>query len=471
MKEIILEMGRVRSSIIGDYPHAKTRIELSFRPEGYQFAPTFQRGHWDGRIGYLTKNGTYPSGLTYRLYKFLESIGYKVRVKATYDRPPAIKKKDMDCTLKGMKARKYQLEAAWTALNKHRGVIKLPTAAGKTVIAILIIKNLNGRVLFLTNLKDIFHQTAKRFANEFGEGEVGLVGDGYKQLSRRITVGMVQTLIKIAPAARKVLLTGIDIFIGDEIHHSKAKTWKKTIDSCPALYRIGLTATPGEGSKAMPLEAVTGRIIYEKTVTDLASKGFLSLPTILMSRISKPTVSNRLDYHQAFREGIVENLRRNERIISVCHGLIKYGHGPVLVFSTSIEQLVKLWGIAFVSGLNYNTLTGKNTSYERMKTIGEMKAGKLDVLFVSTIFDEGVDIPNVGSVVMAAVGKNKTKLIQRLGRGMRIANGKKTFIVVDFYDDTCKYLLNHSKHRRSIYKKEGYQWLLFTVGARLHHPG
>lgn len=462
MKEIILEMGRVRSAIIGDYPHAKTRKELSFRPEGYQFAPTFQRGHWDGRIGYLTKNATYPSGLTYRLYKFLTSLGYKVRVKSTYDRPPGTKKSEMDCKLKGMKARKYQLEAAWTALNKHRGVIKLPTAAGKTVIAILIIKNLDGRVLFLTNLKDIFHQTAKRFIIEFGEGAVGLMGDGIKQTDRRITVGMVQTLIKLRPNIRKDLLSDMTVFIGDEIHHSKAKTWKKTIDSCPAIYRIGLTATPGEGSKAMPLEAVTGRIIYEKTVTDLASKGFLSLPTILMSRISKPIVSNRLDYHQAFREGIIEHKRRNDRIISICRGLIKYGHGPVLVFSTSIDQLVKLWGLAFVAGLDYCTLTGKNTSGERIETIRQMKAGKLDVLFVSTIFDEGVDIPNVGSVVMAAVGKNKTKLIQRLGRGMRIAKGKKTFVVVDFYDDTCKYLLTHSKRRQSIYKKEGYP---VTVGS------
>jgi superfamily II DNA or RNA helicase len=355
-----------------------------------------------------------------------------------------------------MKPRIYQLEAVWAAVNERQGVIKLPTGAGKTVVATLVIRTLNQKTLFLTHKKDILKQTYDRFCLEFGKDKVGLLGDGMNIPGELVTVAMVQTLVKQPPATRLPFLKEMKVFIGDEIHHAGAKTWSTTIKSCKAVYRIGLTATPFDGPKAMSLEASTGPVIYTAKIDDLADKGYLSRPEVVMVPINKPEVSDRFDYHQAVELGITENTFRNKRIVNFAGGLVKRGYGPVLVFSTTLKHLGKLMVLSTTKGLNFNVLSGSDSTDERKRTIERMKDGKLDVLFVSTIFDEGVDIPNVGAVIMAAVGKSKTKLIQRLGRGMRVAKGKNTFLVVDFYDDTCKYLLNHSKKRRTIYKKEGH---------------
>ena len=466
-KPLTIEMGIVRSKIIGDYPYSKTSNELSFRPEGYQFSPLYQRRLWDGRIRYLTKNHTFPSGLTIRLRDYLRSLGHPITVKYMYTPPPAFQKKNINPQLNNMKARQYQLEAAWIAINQRRGVIKLPTGAGKTVVAVIIIRTIGKRTLFLTHKKDILHQTYDRFVDEFGKNRVGRIGDGIKEQGREITVGMVQTLIKLKN--KRAVLDGIDVFIGDEIHHAAAKTWSRTISQCKAMYRLGLTATPFDGPRAMSLEAATGPVIYTAPVKELADKGYLSLPEIVMSRITKPRVNPRFDYHQAFRAGIVDHSRRNKRIIAICQRLVRNRRGPVLVFSTTLDHLAKLMVIASNVGLNHEVLSGSDSSKTREKVKRTMKAGKLDVLFVSTIFDEGVDIPNVGSIIMAAVGKNKNKVIQRLGRGMRVAKNKKKFLVVDFWDDTCEYLLKHSTRRKNIYKKEGYDVFIGSLKGWLEN--
>jgi superfamily II DNA or RNA helicase len=397
-----------------------------------------------------------------RLKAFLNELGYPITIKYLYTPPPAFMKKNINPQLYKMKPRKYQMEAAWIAVNQRRGVIKLPTGAGKTVVSVIIIRTIGKRTLFLTHKKDIFHQTYDRFVKEFGKNRVGRIGDGIKEYDREITIGMVQTLVKLGSKNKKRVLAPVDVFIGDEIHHAGAKTWARTIAQCKAMYRLGLTATPFDGPKAMSLEAATGPVIYTAPVHKLAAKGYLSLPEIVMTRLTKPEINPRFDYHQAFRAGIIENSRRNKRIIAICQRLVKNRRGPVLVFSTTLDHLESLMEMAAEKRMNFNILTGADSSKERTRVTNQMKRGKLDVLFVSTIFDEGVDIPNVGSIVMAAVGKNKNKLIQRLGRGMRVAKNKNKFLVVDFWDDTCKYLLAHSTRRKNIYKKEGYA---VTVGS------
>jgi len=455
MKKIVLKRGITTTQIEGDFPWSKVRNGLGYKMKGYQFSPAFRNG-WDGVISFVTRKGVIPAGLTSRAVELFKSLKYDVSVQDTYTPPPTFKKKNIARDLVGMKPRRYQLEATWNAVNKRQGVIKLPTGSGKTVIAILIIKTLRLRTVFLTNRSEIMYQTYKRFCKEFGEDKVGLIGDGRRKYGSLVTITMVQTLVKLVPE-ELVRVLGVDVFIGDEIHHAKAKTWKGTIKKCPAVYRIGLTATPGDAGELMELEAVTGPIMYDAKVDDLAKEGFLTKPsTIVMSRLTSPEISNRYDYHQTFKRGIVENTRRNSRIISICRVLVSKGRGPVLVFSTSIPHLRKLADLASEKGINYDLLSGRDTSQARARVIEGVDGGHIDVLFVSTIFDEGVDIPNIGSVVMAAVGKSKTKVIQRIGRGMRVAQGKKGFTIVDFWDDTCKYLLNHSKRRRSIYKGEGY---------------
>jgi superfamily II DNA or RNA helicase len=82
-----------------------------------------------------------------------------------------------------------------------------------------------------------------------------------------------------------------------------------------------------------------------------------------------------------------------------------------------------------------------------------MRNGELDVLVASKIFDQGIDIPELNSLVLAGSGKSSARALQRIGRVIRKGKDKKDAIVVDFYDQ-CKYLREHSKARKNIYMTE-----------------
>jgi superfamily II DNA or RNA helicase len=456
MNEIILEVDRREAQIIGEFPFGKVSKELSFHPPGYQFMQAFQRGHWDGRIRFMKKNKRIPAGLVSRLQKFLISLDYQVKIQYTYPLPPTFKKENIRTDLKDTSGRAYQLNACMKAINLRRGIIKLPTGSGKTVIAALIISNLMRPTVFLTHRKEIMHQTYERFVHEFGRNNVSRLGDGLKGKPRLITVGMIPTLERMPVKKRADILSDRECLIADEVHMAKSKSWNKVVNACPAIWRIGLSATPKEGGMIMALEAHTGPIIFDAKAQDLAKKGYLTLPEIVLSRIAEPKISERYDYDQAYRMGIIDNDRRNRRIALMAKLLVAKGWGPTIVFSTKLDHIENMQYYADEFSLNYAILTGKDSSKNRKKEIERLKAGTLDVLFVSTIFDEGVDIPNMGSGIMAGVGKSQAKLIQRMGRTMRPAPGKEKVIIIDFWDDTCRYLLNHSKKRRAVYKREKY---------------
>jgi len=416
MKKIILEIDRLDATIIGEYPFGKVSKALSFRPKGYQFTPPFQKGHWDGRIRFLKKGNKFPAGLVPRLQKFLKSLDYQVEIRYTYPLPPAFKKANIRTEFGDKTGRAYQLNAVMKALNQRRAIIKQPTGSGKTLIAGLIIKNLMRPTFFLTDRKVLMHQTYDIFVNVFGRDNVSRLGDGLKGKPRLITVGMVPTLHKMNVNTRKELLSMAEVLILDEVHKAKSKSWNKVLNSCYAIWRIGLTATPEEGGNIMNLEAHTGQIIQTANAKELAEKGYMVLPDIVISRISEPKISDRYDYDQAFRIGIIDNERRNRRIALMAKLLVRSGYGPVLIFSTKLDHLDNIQNWADEFELNYSILTGKDKSTTRKKEIQRMIDGELDVMLTSTIFDEGVDIPNLGSAILAGVGKDKGKLIQRIGR-------------------------------------------------------
>jgi len=82
-----------------------------------------------------------------------------------------------------------------------------------------------------------------------------------------------------------------------------------------------------------------------------------------------------------------------------------------------------------------------------------MKAGELDVLIASRIFDQGIDIPDLDALVLAGSGKSSARALQRIGRVIRKGKDKKDAIVVDFLDN-CRYLRDHSMIRKKIYETE-----------------
>lgn len=101
-------------------------------------------------------------------------------------------------------------------------------------------------------------------------------------------------------------------------------------------------------------------------------------------------------------------------------------------------------------------LIGKDKSEVRAKAIEDLQSGRLRAA-ISTVFDIGVDIPELRKVIIGSGGKSQVNVLQSLGRGLRTATGKTVVEIIDFSDHHHILLKRHADTRRKIYRDEGFQ--------------
>jgi superfamily II DNA or RNA helicase len=123
----------------------------------------------------------------------------------------------------------------------------------------------------------------------------------------------------------------------------------------------------------------------------------------------------------------------------------------------SLEHMSKMSDWLSKTDLTFTTLKGSDASSRRSKIYKRIDNREIDVVIVSTIFDEAIDVSNVRTLIKASSGKSDVRTIQNLGRGMRLAKGKDKVLLIDFFDETHEYLERHARKRRSTYRKEGYE--------------
>jgi superfamily II DNA or RNA helicase len=464
MKFARLRVTPLRTYITGNYPYGKLSDFLSYRPEGYHFMPKFQSGVWDGYMRLFTK-GSFPTGLLPRVLTFLEDNKVQVSYLSKYKYP------EVDLRETTTELRDYQREAVLIALGHGRGVLKMPTGSGKTLCGAVLIKSLRKKALFLTHKKEILYQAynpdAKNedemgvFEKEFGREFLGIIGDN-KVEPNLIDVAMVQTLSRNKKKFAKHLATK-RLIIVDEVHHAKSPSWYHLIQKIKAPYRYGLSATPEFGDKKMLLEAATGPIIYTAKAGKLIKEGYLSMPQIFMVKVDDEDLPDRYDYQTAYSRGVMLSEKRNALVARVTEDLITSGLAPVLVIVNKVEH-----GNYLVKHMPHIPFAhGQHSSKKRREYIKQLGTGELEGLIVSPIFGEGVDIPAIRSMVLAGAGKSPIKLIQEVGRGMRVEDDKTEVTIVDFYDELHSYLRKHSKKRIKVYKYAGYNVDLIEEGVIL----
>ena len=103
--------------------------------------------------------------------------------------------------------------------------------------------------------------------------------------------------------------------------------------------------------------------------------------------------------------------------------------------------------------MRFAYVSGKDTSQRRKRIVAAFKDGQIDVLISSVILEEGFDFAGLEFLILAGGGKAEHRQVQRIGRGMRVAEGKASLTVIDFMDKG-KWLGEHSRQRAKAYRKE-----------------
>lgn len=385
---------------------------------------------------------TFPVGVLPRVKKFLNSKGYRIRVK---DEREVGGVKLNSTWNEGYIMRRYQQRAVKKALKEKMGVLSLPVGSGKTVVGLRIIHELDLSALIVVHTKELLYQWADKVHEILGV-EPGIVGDN-KWEEKAVTIAMIQTLL--SRGADK-LQNNYAIVMFDECHRtSAAEKFYKLGLSLPQVYRFGLSATPWRRVKGeeIKIEAVVGPTIFEVRAEDLIKESFLAKPRfeIITYESTVPSFSER--YKELYEDMIMNNDERNRAIIKKAVELAKKGH-RVLIDVKRIEHGKILKEMLAKKGIKAEFLSSK--SPDRWEILEGFKEGSIPVL-VSTLLKEGIDIPEISAIILAGGGKSDIMTIQTIGRALRPKKGMKA-VIVDVQDDD-PLLFTHFLERQKALKQ------------------
>lgn len=362
--------------------------------------------------------------------------------------------------LNTIRLREEQERLVKAALTKQRGVLLAPTGAGKTVLGIAVIsafiQDKDFKVIWLCHTRDLMYQSAKVCKEELGISP-GIIGDSSCETDRQITMATRQSYIK----HKDELSSYYDMVLIDEAHHitNFEGQYGTILNWMPAPIRIGLTATlPTQNKEAMlAIEGMLGPVLDEVTTQEGAERGIIAdIKIKILKAPFSQQVKDLRKYQDVYRYGVVWGKERNRLIIEKAKEHVDKGDS-VLILVTQIEHGRNLFTECVLQGVTADFAEGATSAKDRTELKDALNSKRIRCVIATTIWKEGINIPELNVIINAAGGKSEIATIQAIGRGLRRTSTKKEITVYDIFDESHAYLLNHFGMRMSIYTEMG--WL------------
>lgn len=418
---------------------------------------------------------TFPAGLMRSILEAAKTDGIDIQLADKRVKPCEVDPKANTEWL-----RDYQQEAVDLIGKRTRGIVWIPTGGGKGDIIPALTRSLPCNWLFVVHRAGLVDDIAKRYnaralgkypgGKSFGDPgddtvghhgmEAGRIGTGVwdpaDPFPGALTCATFQTLVKNQGTPRFArLVKSIDGVIFDEAHTLPAKSfWSVAMALDQAYYRVALSGTPlARGDRrSIYTIAATGPVIYRVRPDLLIARGVLARPKIRM--VDCEGLSAKPTWQGAYGELIARSPKRNKVIVDIARKAEK----PCLIFVKEVKHGKLLKERLEKSGISADFVWGTTPQATRDASCKRLVRGDIDVLVCSVVFQEGLDVPEIESVIVASGGKSVIATLQRIGRGMRSNQGKKkTFEVWDILDKGNKWTERHAKGRRRAYLKEGHE--------------
>jgi superfamily II DNA or RNA helicase len=345
----------------------------------------------------------------------------------------------------------YQREAIsrWLA-NLGRGVVVLPTGAGKTVVAFMALEQVPVRTLVVVPTIELLHQWRKGLIEAGGipAEQVGVVGGGER------TVAPVTVMTYDSAAMPRRTLADFGLLIVDEVHHLPAPTYRAIARKAVAPWRLGLSATPErtDGSH-VELADLVGPEVYRRLPAELAAGGHIAnyrerrvfVDLTPEERYRYDALMAEYKWYLATRRGqlmhgsFFENLIRRSsydpaarRALQAHHQarmialnaegkmdqvealLRKHRREKVLVFSEYNSMVGAISRRLALPAITYRT-----EAAERRAILERFRAGRYTKLVTGRVLNEGVDVPDANVAIVVSGSAATREHIQRLGRVLR----------------------------------------------------
>lgn len=363
----------------------------------------------------------------------------------------------------------YQKEAVDTWNKEKYGCLVLPTGAGKSVLAAMIIDKLQRATIIIVPTIELLIQWHK-IIKEFFRCPVGMLGGGHKEILP-ITVSTYDS----ARIYQDKIGNQFCVLVFDECHHLSTDISVQMAQSFLAPYRLGLTATPNEELyQSEIIKEVLGKIVYEKMIQELAGDYLAQYQVqtlyVELTKKEKEQYSYHRNIYWNYRKScgytpdwqqfIFQAMRSSRgrkalesfaiqkqisyftqnKLLKLVELLYKHKKDKILVFTNDNKTTYKI-----SNQLLLPVITHEIKSAERKKILENFHLGNWNILISTRVLNEGVDLPSANVAIIISGNSTVREQVQRLGRILRKQQGKKAYLYELVTAGTTEYFVSQKR--------------------------
>ncbi|MDQ0617357.1 superfamily II DNA or RNA helicase/HKD family nuclease [Arthrobacter globiformis] len=329
------------------------------------------------------------------------------------------------------------------AKGHHSNLLVAATGTGKTVIAALDYKRLSeaaGRdlkLLFVAHRQEILKQSLQTYRRVLQKGSFGelFVGE-HKPKDWQHVFASVQSLASLG--LDKIAPDDFDVVVIDEFHHAEATTYRMIIDHLRPQELLGLTATPERGDGVdVAKQFFDGRRASELRLWDALDADLL-VPFHYFG-VSDDVDLSRLEWKRgSYDVGQLDALytgneaRAGKVIRELRDKVTSTADMRAIGFCVSVQHAVYMAEVFNRAGMASVAVSGQTDDAERALALQRLRSREINCIFAVDLFNEGLDLPEVDTILLLRPTQSATIFLQQLGRGLRRAADKSVLTVLDF---------------------------------------
>lgn len=358
----------------------------------------------------------------------------------------------------------YQEDAVQALYDKRFGILQAPTGAGKTTLALDLIRKYGQRALWLTHTRDLLNQSKERAERYMNPELMGTITEGKVNIGEGITFATVQTMARVDLTPYRDTW---GVIICDECHRvcvsaTGVALFEKVLNSLSCGHKYGISASIHRSDGLIKATfALLGQVVY--TVPEEATRA-------IVEPVSVETIYTDAEFPEdAMKDDgsivwarLINGLCADEaRCRCIADKIIENRDHSCLILSDRLTHLETLIGMlpedmrADAVTIN-GKMTTKKGRAEREGALDQMRAGEKKYLFATfTLAREGLDIPRLERLFLTTPQKDEAVIIQSLGRIARRFDGKAKPVAIDFVDKNIGMMVGMYKKRVKIYRQKG----------------
>lgn len=368
-----------------------------------------------------------------------------------------------------------KLDAERTLYGRTRNLVVAATGVGKTVISAFdfkrfVLQNPSSRLLFVAHREEILKQSRDTFRfilKDLNFGELQVKSQRAQSLEHLFV--SIQSFHSIG-LSQATSPDFYDFIVVDEFHHAAAPSYQQLLNYYHPKVLLGLTATPERMDGKDILTYFDDTIAAEIRLTDAIDRKLLC-PFQYFAVTDTEDLSKVKWSRKGYDLKELESLYTDNkiRVTQIMNSLKKYvtdiDDVKGLGFCVSVNHALYMARVFNESGIPAMALHGGSSDEDRDEAKGRLVRGEIKMIFVVDLYNEGVDIPEVNTVLFLRPTESLTVFLQQLGRGLRLSDDKECLTVLDFigqahkeynFEEKFRALIGKTKHRVQHYVEHGF---------------